>query len=150
MQFGIEPTLFELPIENYPITFTAPVELGFAIDDYYERATNGHENTFGYVSYGISASVPLAFMPEKSGSWTFSMTGKGYSLSHTLANANLGRDFTPVGVREPRRRVLTGRRCARRLRPQLSGCSRRAASGSQLTQSAAPGTTPGCCRDASR
>ncbi len=98
MQIGIEPTLFEIPIENYPITVTAPVEVGLAIDDYYERTTSGHESTWGYASYGISASFPLTFMPEKAGSWTFSMTGKGYSLSHTLANANLGRDFTPVGV----------------------------------------------------
>jgi hypothetical protein len=98
MQMGIEPTLFEVPIENYPITVTAPVELGLSLDDYYERPATGHENTFGYASYGIKASVPLAFMPEKAGSWTFSMSGKGYSLGHSLANANLGRDFTPVGV----------------------------------------------------
>ena len=80
------------------MTVTAPVELGLAIDDYYERTTSGHESTFGYVSYGISASVPLAFVPEAAGSWTFSMTGKGISLSHTLANANLGRDWSPIGT----------------------------------------------------
>ena len=58
LQMGIEPTLFEVQIENYPITVTAPVELGLTIDDYYERAANGHESTFGYLSYGLKASVP--------------------------------------------------------------------------------------------
>jgi hypothetical protein len=98
IQIGIEPTLYEIPIENYPITLTAPVEAGFAIDDYYERATTGHESPWGYATYGLKASVPLAFMPEAAGTWTFSMSGKGISLSHTLANANLGRDWSPIGM----------------------------------------------------
>jgi hypothetical protein len=98
IQFGIEPTLFTIPIDRYPVTVTAPVEVGFAIDDYYERETTGHESPWGYALYGLKASVPLSFMPEAAGSWTFSMAGKGISLSHTLANANLGRDWSPIGT----------------------------------------------------
>jgi hypothetical protein len=95
-QMGIEPTLFEIPIENYPVTVTAPIELGLALDDYYEE-DDGHETTFGYLSYGVSASVPLAFIPEAAGSWTFTLTGKGITLSDTLADVN-GRHWNPIGV----------------------------------------------------
>jgi hypothetical protein len=97
MQMGIEPTLFEVPVEDYPITITAPAELGIALDDYYEE-DNGSETTFGYASYGLKASVPLAFMPEKAGSWTFSVSGKGYTFSDTLKDANRGDRFAGQGV----------------------------------------------------
>jgi hypothetical protein len=77
------------------VTFTFPVELGLAIDDYYERE-DGSENTFGYLSWGLKASVPLAFVPESAGSWTFGLSGKGYYFSNTLAEANRGRELYPV------------------------------------------------------
>jgi hypothetical protein len=95
-QMGIEPTLFEIPIENYPVTITAPVELGLALNDYYED-DDRREKTFGYISYGVKASVPLAFMPEAAGSWTFALSFKGYSLSDRLADTN-GRHWNPVGM----------------------------------------------------
>jgi len=94
LQLGVEPTLFEIPFEDYPVTFTAPVEIGLALKNYYER-DDDDESTFGYLSFGMGASVPLAFMPECLGSWTFSVKGKGYWLNHTLANANLGRTMSP-------------------------------------------------------
>ena len=93
-QMGIEPTLFEIPIENYPITATAPIELGLALDDYYED-DELDETTFGYVSFGVSASIPLEFIPA--GSWSFTLTGKALYLSNTLADTN-GRHWNPVGV----------------------------------------------------
>ena len=96
-QMGIAPTLYEIPIEHYPVTLTAPVELGLALDEYYER-DDGHESTFGYLSFGMAASFPLAFMPECLGSWSFTVTGKGYWLSHTLADVNLGRNLSPVVI----------------------------------------------------
>jgi hypothetical protein len=96
VQMGVEPTLFEwTPKEDYPVTFTFPVELGLTIDDYYERE-DGSENTFGYLSWGLKASVPLAFVPESAGSWTFGLSGKGYYFSNTLAEANRGRELYPV------------------------------------------------------
>jgi hypothetical protein len=95
-QMGIEPTLFELPIENYPVTVTAPVELGLALNDYYED-DEGNEKTFGYISYGVAASVPLAFIPEAAGSWTFGLSFEGISLSDMLADTN-GRHWNPVAM----------------------------------------------------
>ena len=94
MQMGVEPTLFEIPIENYPITLTLPVELGLSLDEYYERAS-GSESTFGYLSFGMGASMPLSFMPKQLGSWSIGVVGKGYWLNHTLANVNLGRTMSP-------------------------------------------------------
>ncbi len=95
LQLGVEPTLYEVPIEDYPITFTLPVEIGLSLNDYYERAS-GSESTFGYLSFGMSASIPLAFIPEGFGSWSAGVTGKGYWLNHTLAAVNLGRTLSPV------------------------------------------------------
>jgi len=77
------------------VTITAPIEIGFALDDYYEK-DNGHESAFGYMSFGASASVPLAFVPECLGSWSFTATGKGYVLSNTLKAANDGDRMSPV------------------------------------------------------
>jgi hypothetical protein len=95
LQLGIAPTLYEFAHDSYPVTFTVPIEAGFAIDDYYERE-DGSENHFGYLSFGLSASVPLAFMPESAGAWTFTLTGKGLYFSNTLAEVNLGRSLYPV------------------------------------------------------
>ena len=94
LQMGIAPTLYEFAHDTYPVTLTAPLEIGFAIDDYYERE-DGSENPFGYLSFGLSASVPLAFMPASTGSWSFTLTGKGYYLSNTLEEANRGDSLYP-------------------------------------------------------
>jgi hypothetical protein len=95
LQMGVEPTLFSVGNDTYPVTFTAPVELGLALNDYYERE-DGSENTFGYLTWGLSASFPLAFMPANAGEWSFTLTGKGYYFSNTLAAANKGDDLYPV------------------------------------------------------
>jgi hypothetical protein len=92
LQMGVAPTLYTIPIENYPITLTLPLELGLALHNYYEHA-DGHESAFGYFSAAGSASVPLAFVPKGFGSWSLTSTIKGYFLSNTLKNAN-GRQST--------------------------------------------------------
>jgi hypothetical protein len=95
VQMGVGPTLFTLfEGSDMPVTFSAPVELGLAIDDYYEEE-DGDENTFGYLNFGLSANVPLSFMPESAGAWSFTLTGKGWYLSNTLAEANRGRSLYP-------------------------------------------------------
>jgi hypothetical protein len=97
MQLGIAPTLYTIEHERYPVTFSAPIELGLGIEDYYETESGG-ENAFGYLSYGLSVSMPLAFVPESIGAWTLTLTGKGFHFSDTLAEANLGRSNYPVFV----------------------------------------------------
>jgi hypothetical protein len=97
VQMGIAPTLYTFEDETYPVTFTTPLELGLSIDNYYERE-DGTENHFGYLTFGLSASMPLAFIPATAGAWSLTLTGKGYYLSNTLAEANRGRTLYPVFV----------------------------------------------------
>jgi hypothetical protein len=98
VQMGVEPTLYSFEHDRYPVTFTFPMELGLAIDDYYEDET-GSENTFGYFTWGLKVSVPLAFVPKELGEWSFSVAGKGYVFSSDLANAaNDGDDLQGVVV----------------------------------------------------
>jgi hypothetical protein len=97
LQLGVEPTLHTFEHDRYPVTVTVPLELGLGIEDYYEDESGG-ENLFGYFQYGLAASVPLAFMPEGFGEWDLHAKASFLSLSRTLADANRGRSFYPVGV----------------------------------------------------
>lgn len=74
---GIEPGM---EISGSPlgeIAMSFPIEAGFSISDYYELA--GDDEAFGYLSAGVAASVPLRFMPEGYGEWSFN-TGIDYLL----------------------------------------------------------------------
>jgi hypothetical protein len=95
VQLGIEPTLWELDDDTYPLSFTIPAELGLAIDDYYEE-DDGSENTFGYGSVGLLASLPITAIPENLGAWTVSAGGKILFLSDTLQDVNRGDHVYPV------------------------------------------------------
>jgi hypothetical protein len=97
LQLGVEPTLYTFEDEDYPVSFTLPLELGLGIEDYYEDESGG-ENFFGYFQYGLAMSVPLAFMPEGFGDWDFHAKASFISLSNTLTEANRGRSFYPIGV----------------------------------------------------
>jgi hypothetical protein len=97
LQAGIAPTLWASESEAFPVTITAPAEIGLSLSDYYENAGGG-ENTFGYANVGVLASLPLKFMPESLGAWTLSAGGKYYAFSETLENANKGRSTYPVGT----------------------------------------------------
>jgi hypothetical protein len=98
VQIGAEPTLYSFEHERYPVKFTFPVELGLAIDDYYEDE-RGAENAFGYVNFGLKMSVPLAFVPKELGEWSFGLAAKGFYLSSDLADAsNGGHNWQPVVV----------------------------------------------------
>jgi hypothetical protein len=50
--------------EAGPVSFTIPASVAFATDDYF-----GGDGGFAYASTGLSASVPLPFLP---GEWSFS------------------------------------------------------------------------------
>ena len=95
VQLGIEPTLWELENDTYPLSFTVPAELGLAIDDYYEE-DDGSENAFGYASVGLLASLPITAVPENFGAWTVSPGGKILFLSETLQDVNRGDHVYPV------------------------------------------------------
>jgi hypothetical protein len=82
--------------EDYSLSFAVPLALGLSMYDYYE--TNSGDHTFGFFSFGLNASVPLAFIPAEFGSWS---TGLGINvlvLSDVLEDANEGDSPFPVGT----------------------------------------------------
>jgi hypothetical protein len=95
VQLGVAPTLYELEDERFPVSFAFPVELGLTIDDYYEEAGRS-EDTFGYLSWGLVASLPLSFVPKSFGEWAVSLAGKGFYFSDALERANKGDELYPV------------------------------------------------------
>lgn len=60
-------------IELGSFTVNFPLNVGFVTEDYYQEDEGG----FGYASLGALASVPMSFIPEGYGSWTFN-TGLTY------------------------------------------------------------------------
>jgi len=97
-EVGVEPSFTVYESEDYPVTLSVPVSLGFSIDDYYTDAT-GDEEEFGYASVGVSLSTPLPFIPDDFGSWELSG-----GLSVLFLNDNIpgfddnGEDLQPVGT----------------------------------------------------
>jgi hypothetical protein len=95
LQVGFGPTLYAAEDESF--TLTAPIEAGFSIDDYYDDES-GDNHGFGYASAGLLASIPLTFVPEGAGDWTFSLSGKYFFFNEILEEANRGRGTYPVGM----------------------------------------------------
>jgi hypothetical protein len=96
IQLGIEPTLVDCECGASGFTLTAPIELGLSAGDYYEEP--GADDTFGYLSWGLKASVPLSFVSRSFGDWSFSLSGKGYTFGDNLADANHGDDVYGAGM----------------------------------------------------
>jgi hypothetical protein len=76
LELGLEPG-FDLDVGALlgsescpPVSFAMPLTVGLNLGDYYETGTgNDYDETFGFFSAGLSASVPLSFIPSKFGSW---------------------------------------------------------------------------------
>jgi hypothetical protein len=89
---GLEPGFNLIPGERYPVDLSFPITLGFSIDDYYEDA-RGDDETWGYGSFGAVASVPIAFIPEDYGSWSFTGGVTTFIFNSNLKQTN--EDDTP-------------------------------------------------------
>jgi hypothetical protein len=87
LQLGVEPTLFELDNDDLPLAFTFPLEVGLSVEDYYE-GDDGSDETFGYISYGVTATLPIAFVDASYGAWSVILSGKGMHFGDTLAEVN--------------------------------------------------------------
>jgi hypothetical protein len=68
LQVGISPSFTFLTDTEYPVTLTIPAAFGYFTDAY----ASGDGAGIGYVDVGVTASVPLAFIPKEYGSWTAS------------------------------------------------------------------------------
>jgi len=64
-----------------PVTFTVPLTLGLGDHKFYGGPA------FGYFSAGLQMSIPISFIPECYGKWTFSGGYTYYELSDNVANA---------------------------------------------------------------
>ncbi|MDX1541883.1 MAG: hypothetical protein R3349_10825 [Geminicoccaceae bacterium] len=102
VQLQVAPSLTTIGTERYPITLSTPLTLGVGFDDYYGPGTG----TTGYASFGLAASVPLAFMPADLGSWSLS-GGVGFLL-RDQAIADGGEPFDDEGSLVPRASVRVG------------------------------------------
>jgi hypothetical protein len=91
-ELGIEPGFNLIPGDRYPIDVAFPMTVGFSINDYYENAA-GNDEAWGYAALGAAASVPMAFIPEDYGSWSFTAGVTTMILNANLKSAN--KDDTP-------------------------------------------------------
>ena len=74
-----------------------PIVTGLSLNNYYE--TDGSNNeTWGYTTFGLVGSVPLAFIPEDYGSWAFSMGATLYTFNANLQDINKDDDPWVVGT----------------------------------------------------
>jgi hypothetical protein len=86
-EIGIAPAATIARESRYPITLTVPLNAGFGDDRYYPG------DAFGYASAGISASLPLAFLPKNAGEWKAALSATYYYLGRAPA------EFTNDGDR---------------------------------------------------
>jgi len=73
-----------------------PCTLGLGLDNYYE--SNGSQDHFGYFQGGLTASIPLAFIPEDFGAWSVTAGASVYTFGTKLKQANLDDDPWVVGT----------------------------------------------------
>lgn len=88
-----------LPLDDdgrYPVTASFPLALGLSMDKYYADGTTNP--TFGFFSFGLGASVPLAFIPEDFGSFSVGAAINVYVLSQQLKELVDDDNPFPVGV----------------------------------------------------
>lgn len=97
LQLGVAPGFTLFSNTSYPVSVSVPLTLGLSLSEYYEFAT-GDDDTFGYFSAGITASLPLAFIPAAFGSWQFKGGVQLLALGDNLKLVNRDDDFEVIGT----------------------------------------------------
>ncbi len=90
LEFGIAPGISE---SNFGVAF--PLTVGLSLDDYYELA--GVDHTFGYLSLGAIATVPL-FRSAAYGTWDVHGGFEFQSLGDTAEAFNRGDQSKMIGT----------------------------------------------------
>jgi hypothetical protein len=68
-EVGINPGVYTFNEDGrYPVALTVPISVGVSLKDYYFDE-DGDEDFFGFLSVGVTGSVPLPFIPSDFGSW---------------------------------------------------------------------------------
>jgi hypothetical protein len=97
LQIGVAPGMTLFDKAAYPLTLSFPLTVGLSLDDYYEFRT-GDDDTFGYLSAGVAASVPLGFIPASFGAWQFKASVLALVLGDNLRDVNRRDDLEFVGT----------------------------------------------------
>jgi len=99
LQLGLAPSYTFNDKGTYPITLSLPVTLGLSLGDYYERVgVGGEDDTFGYLSIGLAAGIPLKFIPASYGTWTAKAALTYITLGDNLKAANNGDSSEFIGT----------------------------------------------------
>ncbi|QDU34720.1 hypothetical protein KS4_27940 [Poriferisphaera corsica] len=88
---GVNPTFDLLQSESLPITFSTPMTIGFGDGGYYDSTDGGSD--FGYADAGITASMPLEFIPKEYGDWAGYV---GFKVIYIGEDARVDRTWEPV------------------------------------------------------
>jgi uncharacterized protein (TIGR02001 family) len=93
IELGIAPAFTLIEHDQYPVTLSIPLTLGFG-DGYYEIATPTgiDDDAFGYFDAGLELSAPLAFMPAETGAWTLTVGMHVLALGDNTKAINDGDD----------------------------------------------------------
>ena len=97
-EVGINPGVYTVNEDGrYPVSLSVPVTVGFSLKDYYFD-DGGDETFLGYGSMGLTAGVPMAFIPEDYGTWTLTGSVQYIHLfAETLDDLNAGDDWDVIG-----------------------------------------------------
>lgn len=95
VEVGIGPSYTFSPESYMPLTLTVPITAGFGFSDFYGSGTEdgsftgSDEENFGFVSVGLTASMPLKFMEDAGfGAWKYSVGGYYYYLGDGVHDFN--------------------------------------------------------------
>lgn len=99
-EFTLEPGLeLSLPMDDagdYPVTASVPLAVGYSLYDYYNDGVD--DPIWGFCTFGLAASVPLAFVPSDFGAWSLGAAVNVYVLNDTLKAINSNDNPYPVGT----------------------------------------------------
>ncbi|MGH7308606.1 MAG: hypothetical protein ACREK6_07920 [Candidatus Rokuibacteriota bacterium] len=99
LQIGLTPGYTFNDKGTYPLTVSLPVVIGLSLSDYYEQVgVGGDDDTFGYLSIGLAASVPLKFVPASFGAWSAKASLTYITLGDNLKAANNGDGSEVIGT----------------------------------------------------
>jgi hypothetical protein len=93
VQASIRPTFTFNAESEYPITLAVPAAVAFFLGDY-----QGGDSGFGYANIGLSASVPLAFIPVQYGAWTAGATATFWHTPDDAIPTNPEENFVVTGL----------------------------------------------------
>lgn len=91
---GIAPSWQFLGDTQYPITVTVPASVAFFTDEF-----QGGDSGFGYATIGVSADVPLAFIPPEYGSWTGGLSVTYYHTDEDAIPGNPQDNFIVTALK---------------------------------------------------